>query len=159
MVGRFLVPAAMRTGYKAERASFSQMGEQVKKDRDNLKGWVKDNYDPRQPLFKKDTEEGRTINNLYTGYKLGGKGNLLVTGSLLGGGTIYVANPNNVNRTVLNGQNAKFQSEEQDIESMQSTRADGQGYKAAIGAAALENLSASGDLVFAMHKTRHSGQF
>lgn len=159
MVGRFLVPPAMRTGFRAERASFSQMGEQVTKDRDNLKGWFKENYDPRQPIFKKDTEEGRNINNLYTGYKLGGKGNLLVTGSLLGGGAIYATNPNAVNRTVMNGQNAKFQSEEQDIESMQSTRADGQGYKASIGAAALESLSASGDLVFAMHKTRHSGQF
>lgn len=158
MAGRFLVPPAMRSGFKPNKASFSEIGEQAGNDAKKIGEHLKENYNPRDPLFMKDEKTGRNINNLFTGYKLGGKGKLLAAGSMLGGGAIYVANPHAVNRSVGNHMNTKAQSEELDVESLQSTRSDGQGYQASIGASATANLTTSGDLVFAMHKTRHSGQ-
>lgn len=153
MPGRFLVPPMMRAGYKAPaKTSMSEIGQKAG-------GFFKENYDPRDSFFKKDTVEGRNINNLYTGYKLGGKGNLLVTGSILGGGTLVATNARGVSDNYAIKNAVSSESENGDIESLQSTRADGQGYQASIGANALANLSTSGDLVFAMHKTRHSGQF
>lgn len=121
-------------------------------------GHFKKNYNPRDPVFVKDEMEGRSINNLYTGYKLGGKGNLAVAGSLLGGGTLIVSNPRGYQGFMSTGDNVEAQSAELDVESLQSTRADSLGYKAQLSSAQ-QQLSASGDLVFAMHKTRHSGQF
>jgi hypothetical protein len=119
-------------------------------------GHMKKNYDLSEPLFKKDPE-GRNLNNLWTGKTYGGKGRALATVSLLGGGSIIAANPRNASG--LFGDAAEQQSEELDIESLQSTRSDGLGYQAQIGTKASEKLTTSGDLVFAMHKTRHSGQF
>jgi hypothetical protein len=158
MAGRFLVPPAMRAGYKAPKASMEEIGEGFKESAEKVGGYFKENYNPHDPFFKKDMKEGRSINNLYTGYKLGGKANLMVAGSLLGGGTLVAANMRGVSNHYAVNSNTAAESEYNDIESMQSTRSDGLGYQASIGAGALANLSTSGDLVFAMHKTRHSGQ-
>lgn len=125
----------------------------------NINEHVRKNYDPRDPFFVKDTEQGHNINNLWTGYKLGGKGNLLMTGSLLGGGTIIAANPREYQSHYNNFNQARAESQELDVESLQSTRADQVGYQAQIGSKSSPMLTTSGDLVFAMHKTRHSGQF
>lgn len=115
-----------------------------------LKDHMKNNYNPKDPLFRK-SDEGRNVNNLWSGYELGGKGKIAVTGSLLLGGSIVASNPR-----VLEKDFVKEKSESLDIESLQSTRGDMQGYSPILSDTSA--LSTSGDLVFAMHKTRHSGQ-
>lgn len=157
MRSRFLVPPAMRAGYKGLNED-TTIKKSMKDVGGGVKNFFKDNLDPRDPIFKLDEKAGKNINNLYTGYKLGGKGNLLVGGSMLGGGTLIVSNPKLAQDHYNRGNIVEAESQEQDIESMQSTRGDMAGYRAAIGAEALANLQTSGDLVFAMHKTRHSGQ-
>jgi hypothetical protein len=159
MVMRFMVPPAMRVGFKsAGKKSFAEIGQGMKEDLGKTGEFMKENFNPKDPFFKKDTREGRSINNLWTGYKLGGPANLMVAGSVLGGGAIIASNPRNIQNAYDVNNSTKAESEMNDIESLQSTRGDGQGYQASIGAKALANLSTSGDLVFAMHKTRHSGQ-
>lgn len=154
MRGRFLVPPVMRRGHKYTRTNAK---ENLKDTTSSFKNHMKENYNPRDPFFVKDTEEGRNINNLWSGYKLGGKGKLLVTGSLLGGGSIIASNPQNYQDSYNLKYGVEAQSEMQDVESLISTRGDGQGYVAQH--ADTPDLSSSGDLVFAMHKTRHTGQF
>jgi hypothetical protein len=155
--GKFLIPPKMRTGFrhptKESRHTLPEIGDEVG---EKVGNFFKSNYNPKDNVFVKDKVEGRSVNNLWTGYKLGGKANIAVTASLLGGGTLIASNPRNLQNSYDSKYIANSDSEAQDVESLQSTRSDGQGYQAQIGSAA--NLSTSGDLVFAMHKTRHSGQ-
>lgn len=137
---------------------YPNMGENLKDIGQSVSSHLKKNYNPKDPLFRK-SEEGRTVNNLWSGYELGGKGKIAVTASVLGGGAIIASNPRNYQNFYNNGTYAQAESEMLDVESLQSTRADGLGYQAQIGAGASQALTTSGDLVFAMHKTRHSGQF
>ena len=116
---------------------------------------LKENYNPKDTFFRK-SKEGHSINNLYSGYELGGKGNLLMAGGLLGGGTILASDPTGYKHGYLANQSVDYQSGEQDVESLQSTRADGLTYTAQVGTSNM--VTPSGDLVFAMHKTRHHGQ-
>jgi hypothetical protein len=153
------VPPSMRVGYKTPEYTGRGIAGDAKDIASDVGGYFKKNYNPNDPIFKKDTDNGRNINNLYSGYKLGGKGNLLVGGSLLGGGTVIASNPKHLQNHYNVGGSVQAESQELDVESIQSTRGDGVGYQASIGAAAVQNLQTSGDLVFAMHKTRHSGQF
>lgn len=149
---KFLIPPVMRTGHVPYKNT-----NPIQNTKDMVKGtgdFFKKNYNLKEPIFKKDPE-GRNINNLYTGYGYGGKGKAIATVSLLGGGTLVAANPRGY-QGFYNGDFVDQQSEELDVESLQSTRADGQGYQAQIGSS--DMLRTSGDLVFAMHKTRHSGQ-
>lgn len=156
MPGRFLIPPAMRVGHKY---THTNPIENTKKIVKGIGTHLKENYNPRDPLFTKDNVEGRNVNNLWTGYKLGGKGKIAVGASVLGGGAIMVADPRGVQSTFGDPGMIEAQSDELDVESLQSTRSDGLGYQAQLSTSALQDLSASGDLVFAMHKTRHSGQF
>ena len=146
---RFLVPPALRKGANPYRYTASDMGENLahvgKESVKGSKDFLKKNFNPKEPVFMKDPE-GRNMNNLWTGYGYGGKGRIMATASLLGGGAIYAT------RDVK----TPAESEMLDVESLQSTRGDGIGYQAQIGN--LADMSASGDLVFAMHRTRHSGQ-
>jgi hypothetical protein len=160
MNAKFLLPPVMRKDhihYTAPEARHTNVKENAKQIGKDIGSHIKKNYNPNDPLFTKDTVEGHSLNNLWSGYKLGGKGKLAVTGSLLAGGSIMVANPRGVQAAYNNRQNVQYESEAQDVESLQSTRADGLGYQAQVGTN--PGLNASGDLVFAMHKTRHSGQF
>ena len=154
MKGRFLIPPAMRAGYKYQY-TYKDALPNIKKVGAEIGEHIKKNYNPKDPLFVKDPE-GRHINNLWTGYKLGGKGNLMVAGSILGGGTIIASNPRHYQNLYNNMYQIPAMSEELDVESLPSTRADGLGYQAQVGASQM--LAPSGDLVFAMHKTRHTGQ-
>lgn len=123
----------------------------------SVRNHLREHYNPRDPVFKRDPE-GRTINNLWTGYTLGGKGRLAVAGGLLGGGTIVVSNP----RAYQNWYNQQVgiprESDMLNVESLPSTRGDALGYQVPLGPKASEYLHASGDLVFALHKTAHTGQ-
>jgi|GEM_PF-2791985 len=139
----------LKENAKELKTHFREIGETVRNH-------VRDNYNPKDPFFMKDPQ-GRNINNLWTGYKLGGKGNLLAAGSILGGGTIIATNPRHYQSLYNQAYYIPAMSEELDVESLPSTRADGVGYQAAIGNNPM--LTTSGDLVFAMHKTRHTGQF
>lgn len=156
-VRKFLLPEVMRVdsaGYKYAHTN------PIKNTKDITKGtgeFFKKNYNLKEPIFMKDPE-GRNINNLFTGYGYGGKGRAIATVGLLGGGTIVASNPRDY-QNFYNGGFTDEQSEQLDVESLQSTRADGQGYQAQLGLGASNTLTTSGDLVFAMHKTRHSGQF
>lgn len=141
---------------RANPYEYTDAMKNVKEIGGQIGNHLKTNYNPKDPWFKKD-EEGRNLNNLWSGYKLGGKGKILTTGSLLAGGTIIAGNPRSYQNAYNESANTQVMSEEQDVESLQSTRADGLGYQAQIGNSQL--ISASGDLVFAMHKTRHTGQF
>ncbi len=149
---KFLVPPAMRVGHEYTRTN------PIKNAKEMGKGTVKfmkKNYNLKEPIFMKDPQ-GRNMNNLWTGYGYGGKGRALATASLIGGGTLIVSNPKGF-QSYMNGDFVDEQSAELDVESLPSTRSDGLAYEAQIGNST--DLSASGDLVFAMHKTRHSGQF
>ncbi len=108
-----------------------------------------------EPIFKKTGD--RNINNLWTGYEYGAKGKAIVGIGLLGGGSILVPTAPARAAAAERRESVAWQSENQDIESMISTRGDMQGYKAHGGIDPM--LQSSGDLVFAMHKTRHGGQF
>lgn len=156
-IRKFLMPDVMRVdsaGYKYNHTNPIQNTKDIAK---GTKEFFKKNYNLKEPIFKKDPQ-GANINNLFTGYGYGGKGRAVATVGLLGGGAIVAANPRDV-QGFYNGGFAEDQSEQLDVESLQSTRADGQGYQAQLGAGASSALTTSGDLVFAMHKTRHSGQF
>lgn len=143
---RFLIPPALRPGANPYQHSLKDMGPNIKKLGSDATNSFKKNFDLSEPIFKKDPQ-GRNLNNLWTGMGYGGKGRAMATVSLIAGGTVMA------NRDVK----TPMESEAMDVESLQSTRSDGFGYESQLG----ENsgLSASGDLVFAMHKTRHSGQF
>lgn len=151
---KFLVPPAMRAGYKYHNTNPIENTKGMAKD---TAGFMKKNFNLNEPIFMKDPE-GRNINNLFTGYGYGGKGRAIATVGLLGGGSIVAANPRDF-QGLMNGDYIDAQSQELDVESMQSTRGDSMGYQAQVGASAANMLNASGDLVFAMHKTRHGGQF
>jgi hypothetical protein len=145
----------MRAGHvKYEHTNPITNTKEIAKDTGEF---FKKNYNLKEPIFKKDPE-GRNINNLWTGYGYGGKGRAIATVGLLGGGTVIAANMRDT-QNFANGHFADEQSEQLDVESLQATRADGLGYQAQLGAGASNSLTTSGDLVFAMHKTRHSGQF
>lgn len=118
--------------------------------------FMKRHLDPHEGIFR-ESAEGRNINNLWSGYELGGTGNLLVGGSILGGGSLIAANPRGY-QNFYNRSNILAESEAMDIESMPGTRGDLQGYQSTLGVPASNYLQSSGDLVFALHKTRHSGQ-
>lgn len=144
---RFLVPPVMRAGahpykYGPKDAipNISEAGKQATES-------VKKKYNMKEPLFKKDPV-GRNMNNLWTGYGYGGKGRALATASLLGGAGIMASRDTTVPNQI---------EELSEVESLQSTRGDGLGYESQVGPDS--GLTASGDLVFAMHKTRHTGQF
>ncbi len=141
---RFLVPPVMRVGahpYKYSAKDAIPNMKAVGKDGVNF---IKKNYNLKEPLFKKDPQ-GRNMNNLWTGYGYGGKGRALATIGLLGGGSIMASRDTNT----------PMESDMLDVESLPSTRGDYQGYEAQVGANS--GLTPSGDLVFAMHKTRHTG--
>lgn len=155
MRGRFLVPPAMRVGHVP--SAKTNLKDNMRDIKDDISNHVRTNYNPKDNFFIKDEAEGRNINNLWSGYKLGGKAKIATTASLLGGGSIVVGDPNGHQNRYNRRTGVKAESEENDIESLQSTRADGVGYQAQVGD--MSGLTTSGDLVFAMHKTRHSGQF
>ncbi|ARC67218.1 hypothetical protein B14_200005 (plasmid) [Bacillus licheniformis] len=149
---KFLVPPAMRVGHEYTRTNPIKNAKEIGK---GAVGFMKKNYNLKEPIFMKDPQ-GRNMNNLWTGYGYGGKGRALATASLIGGGTIIASNPK-AYQNFVNGDFVEEQSEALDVESLPSTRSDGLGYQAQVGNNS--DLSASGDLVFAMHKTRHTGQF
>lgn len=147
---KWLVPGALRADIPHKpkgtwRDTGRKFGEYMKKS-----------YNPKDPIFVKDEVHGRSINNLWTGYKLGGKGNLMVAGSVLGGGTLVASNPQAYQDMFNRHETVAYQSEELDVESLPSTRGDHTGYQ--IPLSDMSNMQASGDLVFALHKTRHFGQ-
>jgi lipoprotein-anchoring transpeptidase ErfK/SrfK len=151
---KFLIPPVMRTGHVKYKHT-----NPIENTKEMAKGtgeFFKKNYNLKEPIFKKDPA-GRNINNLYTGYGYGGKGRAIATVSLLGGGTLVASNPKGY-QGLYNGDFVDEQSAELDVESLQSTRGDAQGYQTPLGESASEMMRSSGDLVFAMHKTRHSGQ-
>ncbi len=141
---RFLIPPAMRVGAHPYKYGAKDAITNIKDIGKDGANFMKKNYNLKEPLFKKDPQ-GPNMNNLWTGYGYGGKGRALATIGLLGGGTIMASKNISV----------PAESEMQDVESLPSTRGDYQGYEAQLS----ENsgLAPSGDLVFAMHKTRHSG--
>lgn len=151
MKGKFLVPPALRKGHNPYIHSDAK--ESVKE----AGGFIKKNFNPKDPLFVKDEKNGRNINNLWSGYKLGGKGNLLFTGSVLAGGAMMVPNPDSFQNSYNRKMTVEQQSQSQDVESLISTRSDGVGYQTPLPSTS--DMNASGDLVFAMHRTRHTGQF
>ena len=136
----------MRPGAHAYQHGAKDIGKNIKRLGEDATNSLKKNFDLSEPIFKKDPQ-GRNLNNLWTGMGYGGKGRALATVSLIAGGTVMA------NRDVR----TPMESEALDVESLQSTRADGQGYESQLGDTS--GLTASGDLVFAMHKTRHTGQF
>lgn len=148
MKKRFLLPPGARKG-------FNKAFEKGKKAFHKAGEYVKENYNPKDPFFVKDPVRGRHINNLYTGYKLGGKGNLLVAGSILGGGTVMAANPTAIQNSIARKEIVDSQAEMLDVESLPGTRADHLGYQ---NPNPPSHMYASGDLVFALHKTSHTGQ-
>lgn len=114
-------------------------------------GYMKKNFNLKEPIFQKS--EHRDINNLWTGYEMGGKGRAIATVGLLGVGGAVAYNPKSYQNWSNNRANTRYASEEQDIESLPSTRGDGMGYQAYGG----PSLQPSGDLVFALHRLRHGG--
>lgn len=106
-----------------------------------------------EPLFNNTGK--RSINNLFSGYELGGKGKLLVAGGIAAYGGVSVFDSAGIQKSYELKQLTEQQSEEQDVESLLSTRADGVGYTGNVGS--MGNLEANGDLVFALNKIRHGG--
>ena len=109
-----------------------------------LGGFAKE-IDPREPLFKKTGRRG--INNLWSGYEFGGRAKFLASAGLLGSGGYYI-------ETQPRKSMVQAQQQYQDIQSLPGTQGDMQGYEA-YPAISVPGLEATGDLVFALHKTRH----
>lgn len=141
--------------YKYSKLDLKGIGSSAKKVGESVVDSTKKNFNLKEPVFEK--AEYRDVNNLWTGYQLGGKGRAAATVGLLGVGAVMVSNP----RAVQSQYNQEFvlpeQAREQDVESLASTRGDGQGYQAYGGMTGNPNYQASGDLVFALHKLRHGG--
>ncbi|MED1301890.1 hypothetical protein P4388_31455 [Bacillus thuringiensis] len=141
--------------YKYPKLDIKGIGSSAKKTGEGLVNSTKKNFNLKEPFFEK--AEHRDVNNLWTGYQLGGKGRAASTLGLLGVGAVMVSNPRAVQRQYNETFVLPEQAKEQDVESLISTRGDSQGYQAYGGITGNPNLQASGDLVFALHKLRHGG--
>lgn len=102
--------------------------------------------------FIAEAADGRSINNLWTGKTLGSAGKKTAAAGLVGGIGMYslIGPEQMINREI------QAQAKEDDVQSLQSTQADGTGYTA-YPKFNMQDYSASGDLVFALHKLRHGG--
>lgn len=103
--------------------------------------------------FIATSAEGRTINNLWTGNTLGRGGRIVAGGLLAGGLGVYGL----VGPEQQRAREARERAlEEDDIQSLPGTQADGAGYTA-YPAINMQDYAPSGDLVFALHNIRHGG--
>ena len=102
--------------------------------------------------FIAEAADGRSINNLWTGKTLGSTGKKVAAAGLVGGIGVYsIMGPGRaVNREI------QAAAKEDDIQSLESTQADGSGYTAYPGFN-IHDYAPDGDLVFALHKLRHGG--
>lgn len=102
--------------------------------------------------FIAEAADGRSINNLWTGKALGGAGRKVTAVGLAGGIGVYsLIGPGQVKEKEF-----REIAKEDDIQSLQSTQADGSGYTA-FPSFSMHDYAPSGDLVFALHKLRHGG--
>ena len=97
-------------------------------------------------------EEGRSINNLWTGKELGRNGKI-ATGGVLAG---YIGFQATGAQTAAAQQQVDAQSYSSNIESLPGTRGDGVGYTAYPNFN-IKDFAPQGDLVFALHNLRHGG--
>lgn len=143
--------------FKHAKLNLKNVGQSMGEAKKDTVQKTKTYFDPKGPVFEK--ADSRDINNLYTGYKLGGKGRIGASVGMLGTGSVMVGFGPELRNKKMNQAIVDQQSQEQDIQSLPSTRGDMRGYMAQGGMGSTPDLTTSGDLVFAMHKTRHSGQF
>ena len=93
----------------------------------------------------------RNIENLGTGVELNniGKKGMLAGSLAIAGGSVAF---NTDNRSALT-ERMKYDSSEQDVQSLISTRGDGVGYRVANDA--INYMESQGDLVFALNRLRN----